>query len=79
MNGVSILRTKQNRFVVILVLVLIAALLLPQFAWATGNPATMPGTCSGAGYAGHEAACDHYFDLIQRYMAGELKFCCPGR
>ena len=79
MKSMWIPRTQRSRIAVILALVLIAALLLPQFAWAAQNPATTPGTCSGMGYAGHEAACDHYLALLQRYKAGELKFCCPGR
>jgi hypothetical protein len=79
MKSVWIPQRQRSRIVVILMLVLIAALLLPQFAWAAQNPATAPGTCSGAGYAGHEEACNHYFALIERYKAGELNFCCPGR
>ena len=85
MKGFSTSKTQKNRIVVILALVLVAALLIPQFSWAADNPAAVPFTGTGLGYvgtaglAGHEASCSNYFDLIELYRAGKLEYHAPGR
>jgi hypothetical protein len=85
MKGFPMSRTHKGRMVVVLALVLVAALLIPQFSWAADNPAAASFTCTGLGYAGtvgvtgHEAACSHYFDLLERYQAGQLEYHAPGR
>ena len=85
MKGFSMSQTRKNRIMVFLALVLFAALLIPQLSWASGRAAAVPGTCTGLGYAGagdlagYEAPCGHYFDLLERYQAGELDYHPPGR
>jgi hypothetical protein len=85
MKCFSMSQTQKNRIMVIGVLVLVAALLIPQSSWAAENTAAVPLTCTGLGYAGtidlagHEATCSHYFDLLERYRAGQLEYHAPGR
>jgi hypothetical protein len=82
MKGFSTSRTQKGRMVVVLALVLVAALLIPGFSWAADTPAAASFTCTGLGYAstaGHEAPCNHYFDLLGRYQAGQLEYHAPGR
>jgi hypothetical protein len=85
MKGFSLLQKRKNRVIVVLALVLIATLLIPQFSWAAEDAAAVPSTCTGLGYAGsgdlagHEAACSHYFDLLELYRAGQLEYHAPGR
>jgi hypothetical protein len=85
MKGFSMSQTRKNRIMVVVALVLIAALLIPEFAWASGKAAAVPATCTGLGYAGtgdlagHEATCSHYFDLLELYRAGQLEYHAPGR
>ena len=85
MKGFSMSQTRKNRMVVVLALVLVAALLIPQLSWAADNPTAASFTCTRLGYAGtvvlagHEAACSHYFDLLELYRAGELEYHAPGR
>jgi hypothetical protein len=85
MKGFSMSQTRKNRIMVVLALVLVAALLIPQFTWAADNAVAVPFTCTGLGYAGsvsptgHEATCSRYFDLLERYQAGQLEYHAPGR
>jgi hypothetical protein len=85
MRGFSMSQTQKNRSMVVLALVLVAALLVPQFSWAADNAAAVPFTCTGLGYAspvdlaGHEATCSHYLGLLELYRAGQLEYHAPGR
>jgi hypothetical protein len=85
MKGFSIPRLQKNRIHVALALVLIAALLIPQFSWAADTQAGAPLTCTGLGFgatedtARWEAACSHYADLLELFRAGQLEFHAPGR
>jgi hypothetical protein len=85
MKGFLMSQTRKNRIMVVLALVLVAAMLIPQLAWAAGNAAAAPVTCTGLGYAGtgdlagHETSCGHYFDLLELYRAGQQEYHPPGR
>ena len=85
MKGFSIPQLQKNRIQVALALVLIAALLIPQFSWAADVPAGAPLTCTGLGSsgtvdtAGWEAACGHYANLLELYRTGQLEYHAPGR
>jgi len=85
MKGFSIPRIQKNTIQVALALVLIAALLIPQFSWAADMSTGALLTCTGLGSgstadtAGWEAACGHYADLLELYRTGQLEFHAPGR
>ena len=78
MKGFSRLQTKQNKALVALVLILLAALLVPSLALAAPNP-SVSFACSGAALSGHEAACGHYRALVGLYQTGALVYHAPGR
>jgi hypothetical protein len=85
MKGFSMSQTRKNRIMVVLALVLAAGLLIPQFSWAAEDAPAASFTCTGLGYAGtmgltgHEAACNHYLDLLELYRTGQLVYHAPGR
>jgi hypothetical protein len=85
MRSFSIPRQQKIRIQVTLALVLIAVLLIPQISWAADNSAATLLTCTGLGFggtpnfAGHEAACGHYADLLELYRSGQLEYHAPGR
>jgi hypothetical protein len=85
MSGFSIPRLQKNTIQVVLALVLIAALLVPQFSWAADAPAGPPLTCTGLRFstavnlAGNGAACSHYASLLELYRSGQLEYHAPGR
>jgi hypothetical protein len=85
MKGFSIPQLQKNRIQVALALVVIAALLIPQFSWAANTPADALLTCTGLGFgstedtARWEAACGHYADLLELYRTGQLEYHAPGR
>lgn len=85
MKGFSVPRMQKNTIHVAVALVLIVALLIPQFSWAADEPAGAPLTCTGSDFSGTEdtarweAACSHYADLLELYRTGQLEFHAPGR
>jgi hypothetical protein len=85
MRGFSIRQLQKNRIQVALALVLIAALMIPQFSWAADIPAPVPLTCtalnpsSAVDLAAQEAACNHYASLLELYRTGKLEYHAPGR
>jgi hypothetical protein len=85
MKGFSIPRLQKNRMHIVLALVVIAALLIPQYSWAADIPAGAPLTCTGFDFSGTEdparweAACSHYADLLDLYRTGQLEYHAPGR
>jgi hypothetical protein len=85
MRGFSIPRQLNRRIQIVLVLVCVAALLVPQFTWAADVPAGPRLTCTGLRFstavnlAGNGAACSHYANLLELYRSGQLEYHAPGR